>query len=132
MLAELSYQKQVLIAAIAIGLALVVWHLVEKSVDGTKESSQNAVRFIEKSRQWLAMSEQDKQAAAAFQHVNYAVAFLDASRESASDAVLERGTQIDVHQYSRLLHGRQHALARKLQTAGQIARSVPQHRRAAT
>lgn len=64
---------------------------------------------------WVEMSEQDRHPLLAFQHANYAFAFLSAARTSSTDALLEKGTGVDVRSLSQSIQRRQKGLYSKLQ-----------------
>ena len=60
--------------------------------------------LLEQSYKWYLLSEQDTDNMTTFKHCNFAVAYLNAARHSASDTELERSTKINVHKYSKKLH----------------------------
>lgn len=78
-------------------------------------NNRNAVYLLRKSKQWNVLCDQDQQRSVAFQHINYAIAYLNAARDCASDALLEQVTKTDLHTYTKMVHQKQNMLQKRLQ-----------------
>ena len=97
-------------AIIVLFLVCMVLKYCETSSEENKENNKNAIRLLKKSMQWNLISHQDKNAIIAYQHINLSIAYLNAARECASDAILEQATKSDLYTYNKKIHNRQSQL----------------------
>lgn len=89
------------------GLTVIV--LIIKCLEPNEMYSDSSIAqsLVQQASKWHAMSIQDKQLIYATQHINYAVAYLNAARHAASDSALERLTGIDLHKLYKSIDDQQ-------------------------
>ena len=74
----------------------------------------NGVSLLKQSMKWLDLSKQDGSFETSYQHANYAIAYLQAARHVASDTILEQGSGVDVHKYSKTVDSHQRSVFKKI------------------
>lgn len=62
-----------------------------------RPESSIAKSLIEQAQKWYLLSRQDKVPLTSYQHINYAMAYLNGARHVSSDTKLEQVSGIDVH-----------------------------------
>ncbi len=90
----------------------VILKFVEQKSRGHDEDIASS--FIDQANKWYNMSLQDKQSVYGMQHVDYAIAYLNAARHIASDTSLERSTGLDIHKVYRKISDHQRNIVREL------------------
>ena len=109
-----DYKIRILYAtAIVVAVSLAVKLFERTHLEG-QQNYKNAVKLLKKAIAWHSMSLQDTHSEIAYQHINYAIAYLGAARECASDTILEHGCRCDVHHFSKAVHQRQQSLIPKV------------------
>lgn len=74
--------------------------------------------LLNQASQWYSLSMQDKQPLYAMQHANYAVAYLNAARHTASDIILEQTSGLDIHKLYKSID--ENHRQRMKETAGKL------------
>lgn len=90
----------------------VLMKFVEQKSGGHDENM--ASTFVDQANKWYSMSLQDKQSVYSMQHVDYAIAYLNAARHIASDTSLERSTGLDIHKVYRKVNEHQRKIVKEL------------------
>jgi hypothetical protein len=73
-----------------------------------------AKAMLTQSVKWLSHSIQDNNTSTSLQNATYAVAYLNAARDVASDAVLERLSGLDIHRLSRSIGAQQNSKTKEM------------------
>lgn len=100
---------------ITITFILIIFVLSTLENLGILNASTIANSLLSQSGKWYKISLQNKDPIYALQHCDYALAYLNAARHSASDISLEKGTGIDLHKYHNKLISHQMQILKSLQ-----------------
>lgn len=94
------------VCIVLISLVVIVVSKIANAHMG-KEYSTAHVRksrsLVRQAMQWHAAAEQDSNQLFSSRHSNYAVAYLNAARSMLPDDMLERATNVDIHELSNAL-----------------------------
>lgn len=93
-------------------IILVLIKFLEQRSRGHDENIASS--FVDQANKWYSMSLQDKQSMYSLQHVDYAIAYLNAARHIASDTSLERSTGLDIHKFYRKVNEHQRNIVKDL------------------
>lgn len=93
-----QYLVDVLKATAGFVVVTFVYSIVQTT--GNSNDSNVAKSLLDQSSRWYKMSLQDKNPIFSMQHLNYALAYLNAARSVSNDTNLERVSGIDVHKLS--------------------------------
>lgn len=108
-----AYLLDVVLVTVVCFIVLVILSTIESF---HKYSSHPIAKsLLSQSGRWYRISLQDKDPIYALQHCDYAIAYFNAARHSASDEILEKGSGTDLHKYHNKLITHQ----------GQILKSLP-------
>lgn len=91
------YQRAVFPVLAALLLLSIVSRLLDTIGTGDAKGHGHAKEFVKQSLHWSALCRQDTNPIFALQHINYAVAYLNAAKTLVSDASLEQTCGRDVH-----------------------------------
>ena len=95
------YFQDVVLVTVICFIVLMIVSAIESLHKCSSHST--AKSLLSQSGKWYRMSAQDKDPIYALQHCDYAIAYFNAARHSASDAILEKGSGIDLHKYHNKL-----------------------------
>ena len=78
--------------------ASVIFFIIMKVLELNRRSDSIISKsLVDQAHRWYTISTQDKSPLYAYQHINFATAYLNAARHSANDTTLEQVSGIDVH-----------------------------------
>lgn len=112
-----SESQKYFLDAVKITLISAIIFILTGCISNVLKNRENidfATLMIKQSNDWFKTSLQDKEPHIAFQHCNYAVAFLNAARFSSSDTILENISGLDMHKFHAKLMAREASLAKQL------------------
>lgn len=109
-----SHEAYILYVSLGFLVACLFFKCIETVNEEVKLNNKNAIELFKKSLHWNTISQQDTKREIAYQHINYAIAYMNAARECATDIILEKTTKTDIHAYKKIVHNRQSSLMKQL------------------
>ena len=118
-----TYKLNMCIVTSGLLVVLIFLKCIDANAMGNAYCLNTGAALVRKAVRWHATSVQDKTKELAFQHINFASAFIEAARECAPDKVLEQSSGADVHALQRSITERQHNLSKAFQKKKKVARA---------
>ena len=109
-------KHQINICYMTIGVAVVciLSNCFDSATRGENICNTYAIKLMKKAIRLNKMSHNDKLIGNAYKHANYAIAYLDAAREFASDKLLEYSTKTDIQTFNKHLYHKQHEIGKHI------------------
>lgn len=127
MLPQREDTKSYLIDTVYVTVAFIIIIFVLCTLENVTGQTTNATgkSILSQSGKWYRICIQDKNPIYALQHVDYAIAYLNAARHISSDVILEKGSGIDLHKYHNKLLSRQLELSKIVhKTKGKMPKNL--------